>query len=92
MPVQATCRCGTKDKASLFVVAKAATDFMSSVGKGTLVEQPPQIVSWLTVHDSSTSYHGRHYHRDQALTAVLYLDVNSRSVRPDTIAAGLESC
>jgi hypothetical protein len=68
---------------SLLAVSKVVVDFMRSVGKGTLVEEPPQIFSWLTVHDSSTSYHGRHYHRNQALIGVLYLDVNSRSVCPD---------
>lgn len=60
---------------------RVTVDFLRSVGKGALAAQPPGLFSWLTVHDTSTSYHGRHYHREQAMTAVLYLHVNDRSVR-----------
>ena len=56
-------------------------DFLRSVGKAPLAAAPPGLFSWLTVHDTSTSYHGRHYHREQAMTAVLYLHVSNESVR-----------
>jgi hypothetical protein len=54
---------------------------MRGVGKGALVATPPAVYSWITVHDVSTSFHGRHYHRAQAMTAVLYLEVTNQSVR-----------
>ena len=56
-------------------------DYLASVGKADLVDTAPEIFSWITVHDSSTSYHGRHYHRNHAMTAVLYLDVSDKTVR-----------
>jgi hypothetical protein len=58
-----------------------------SVGKADLVAEPPQIFSWITAHDESTSYHGRHYHRNHAMTAVLYLDVSDKTVRARTCAS-----
>ena len=56
-------------------------DYLASVGKSYLAKQQPEIFSWITVHDSSASYHGRHYHRNHAMTAVLYLDVTDKTVR-----------
>jgi hypothetical protein len=62
-------------------VATVVVSVLERMGKQELSEADPGIFSWLTVHDESMSYHGRHYHRDQAMTAVLYIDLPDESVR-----------
>ena len=64
----------------VLAVERVLQDYLVSVGKASLVEETPEIYSWITVHDSSTSFHGRHYHRNHAMTAVMYLDVSNTTV------------
>lgn len=66
---------------SVRAVQRAVHDFLVSVDKAPLAAEEAEIFAWITVHDASTSYHGRHYHRNQAMTAVLYLEVSETSVR-----------
>jgi hypothetical protein len=88
-----TCTLDPRQSYTLCAVEKMVIDFLDAVGKGALADEWPQIFSWITVHDTSPSYHGRHYHRNQAMTAVLYLDVNEKSVRcPCSSENAAKSC
>eukprot|EP00892_Ulva_mutabilis_P005564 jgi/Ulvmu1/337/UM001_0341.1 len=64
---------GAMHQRMLTAVSTVVTSLLQGLGKPEMVQESPGMFSWLTVHDVSTSFHGRHYHRDQGMTAVLYI-------------------